>query len=194
MERIFILSLGILLRLSVGAQNHEGARLAQAAERITLDTVKYDPSYFSIPYPNGDIPKDRGVCTDVVIRAYRKIGVDLQQLVHEDMSDNFNSYPNNWGLTRTDPNIDHRRVPNLMTFFARQKAELNISMDAADHLPGDIICWDLGGGILHIGIVSATKVGGNERFYIVHNIGAGQVLEDVLFEYKIMGHYRFLGK
>jgi len=178
--------------LSVSAQTNKGVELANAAEELTKDTVVYDPSYFLIPYPNGDIPKDRGVCTDVVIRSYRNVGVDLQQLVHEDMSDNFNSYPNNWGLTRPDPNIDHRRVPNLMTFFTRRNADLSITLEEKDQLPGDIICWDLGGGVLHIGIVSATKADGTDRSLIVHNIGGGQVLEDVLFEYKIIGHYKYL--
>ena len=191
MERMIILILGVLLLLSSEAQNNTGTNLAKAAETITKDTVVYDPSYFSIPYPNGDIPEDRGVCTDVIIRAYRELGTDLQQLIHEDMSDNFDSYPNNWGLTHPDPNIDHRRAPNLMTFFTRQNAELNISMNVVDHLPGDVICWDLGSGILHIGIVSATKAKGTDRYLIVHNIGAGQVLEDVLFEYTIIGHYRY---
>ena len=191
MGRTIDLIFGLFFILSGAAQNDNGIKLAKAAELLTNDTVVYDPSYFSIPYPNGDVPKDRGVCTDVVIRTYRALGTDLQQLVHEDMSDNFDSYPKFWGLARPDPNIDHRRVPNLMTFFTRQNAELKMSREDLDHFPGDIVCWDLGAGILHIGIVSATKAIGTDRYFIVHNIGSGQVLEDVLFEYTIIGHYRF---
>ncbi len=153
--------------------------------------MTYDPSYFSIPYPNGDVPSDKGVCTDVVIRAYRKLGVDLQKAVHEDMKTNFNVYPKLWGLKTTDKNIDHRRVPNLMTYFKRQGAELPISLKVNDYIPGDIVCWNLGGVITHIGIVVNIKSKDGKRFLIVHNIGRGQVLEDCLFDFKIIGHYRF---
>ncbi|MDW3195611.1 MAG: DUF1287 domain-containing protein [Cytophagales bacterium] len=165
--------------------------LAEAAMDLTNDQVTYDPAYFSISYPMGDIPTDKGVCTDVVIRAYRKIGVDLQQLVHEDMKANFRLYPNNWGLNRTDPNIDHRRVPNLMTFFERFGESKPNTNDVSDYRPGDIVCWDLGKGINHIGIVVAHHNGTEHRPLIVHNIGAGQVLQDFLFDYPIIGHFRF---
>ena len=166
--------------------------LADSTLVLTEQSVRYDPSYFSIDYPNGDIPSDKGVCTDVVIRAYRKLGVDLQKEVHEDMISNFNKYPKNWGLTRPDKNIDHRRVPNLMTYFTRQGAELEISQNPKDYQPGDVVCWSLGGGITHIGIVvDKTSSYDTDRHLIVHNIGSGQVLEDVLFEYRIIGHYRF---
>ncbi|MGY6648490.1 DUF1287 domain-containing protein [Wenyingzhuangia sp. IMCC45574] len=168
--------------------------LSSAAIELTKQKATYDPSYFSIKYPNGDVPSNKGVCTDVVIRAYRKLGIDLQKEVHEDMLQNFNSYPKLWGLKRTDKNIDHRRVPNLMTFFKRKGAEKPISKKAEDYLPGDIVCWSLGGAITHIGIVIHKKSKTKNQFLIVHNIGAGQVVEDCLFDYKIIGHYRYTAK
>ncbi|MCH2197746.1 MAG: DUF1287 domain-containing protein [Flavobacteriales bacterium] len=173
---------------SIYGQQFERA-LADSALALTQDQVTYDPSYFKLNYPMGDVPADKGVCTDVVIRAYRKMGIDLQQLVHEDMRNNFHLYPANWGLSRPDYNIDHRRVPNLMVFFSRFGEELTISASAEDYLPGDIVCWNLGGGIKHIGVVSGVK-GSSGVYQIVHNIGSGQVLEDMLFEFKIIGHYR----
>lgn len=166
-------------------------RLADSALVLTKESVEYDPAYFKLDYPNGDVPAGKGVCTDVVIRAYRKLGIDLQKEVHEDMMANFKKYPNNWGLKHTDKNIDHRRVPNLMTFFKRHKSFKKISLNPKDYLPGDIVCWNLYGGITHIGIVSKKKSKDNLRYLIIHNIGAGQVAEDMLFEYKIIGHYRF---
>ncbi len=167
------------------------ARLSAAAIALTERTVVYDPGYYSISYPNGDVPADRGVCTDVVIRAYRALGIDLQKEVHEDMAAHFGAYPKRWGLSGTDTNIDHRRVPNLMTFFGRRGAVLPITGEPADYRPGDIVCWDLGGGVTHIGLVVDRRAEGTERPLIVHNIGAGQVLADVLFAYPIIGHYRF---
>ena len=167
-------------------------RLSDAAISLTEQKVIYDPSYFKLDYPNGDVLADRGVCTDVVIRAYRKLGIDLQKEVHEDMKVNFDKYPKKWGLSKPDKNIDHRRVPNLMVFFKRHGTEKPISANAKDYLPGDIVCWDLGGGITHIGIVVNKKSDDGVRYLIVHNIGAGQVLEDGLFSYyKIIGHYRY---
>lgn len=166
-------------------------QLALAAETLTLQEVTYDPSYRKIAYPNGDVPANTGVCTDVVIRAYRLVGIDLQKEVHEDMVDNFDAYPKNWGAKHTDKNIDHRRVPNLMTFFKRKGATCPISSKPSDYKPGDVVCWNLGSGILHIGIVSTKKSSANETYLVVHNIGAGQVLEDCLFTYPIIGHYRF---
>jgi uncharacterized protein YijF (DUF1287 family) len=165
--------------------------LADSALVLTLDTVVYDPGYFAIDYPNGDIPSGRGVCTDVIIRAYRMLGIDLQSRVHEDMREHFNKYPDNWGLSGPDRNIDHRRVPNLMVYFSRHGEQLAISGDPAAYLPGDIVCWDLGGGITHIGIVSDINSGEGRQNLIVHNIGNGQVLEDCLFDFKIIGHYRY---
>ncbi len=165
--------------------------LCIAAIELTKQNVVYDPAYFSIDYPNGDIPDDRGVCTDVIIRAYRKCGVDLQKEVHEDMKSNFDSYPTIWGLSTTDKNIDHRRVLNLMTFFDRKNASKPITDNPKAYLPGDIVCWNLGGGTTHIGIVVNIKSRDGRRNMIVHNIGQGQVLEDCLFDFKIIGHYRY---
>jgi uncharacterized protein len=166
-------------------------RLANAALELTHEQVVYDPSYFKIPYPNGDVPANRGVCTDVVIRAYRRVGIDLQKEVHEDMKSNFNAYPKNWGLTTTDRNIDHRRVPNLMVYFKRKGTELPKSNMPNDYKPGDIVAWDLGNGLTHIGIVVLPKGQINNTPLIVHNIGNGQELSDCLFSWKIIGHYRY---
>jgi uncharacterized protein len=165
--------------------------LSEAAISLTQQKVVYDPKYYSIKYPNGDVPPDRGVCTDVIIRAYRKLGIDLQKEIHEDMKENFSAYPKNWGLKKTDKNIDHRRVPNLMKFFDRHNAKLSITDNAHDYKPGDVVCWNLSGAITHIGIVVDKKSDDGKRNLIVHNIGGGQVLADCLFEYKIIGHYRY---
>lgn len=173
------------------AQPYFAKALADSALTLTYQQVQYDPSYFSIDYPNGDVPADKGVCTDVVIRAYRKLGIDLQKEVHEDMRDHFNVYPKNWGLQKPDKNIDHRRVPNLMTFFSRHGMVKAISNRATEYIAGDIVCWDLGQGITHIGIVSGKKAAGSSRPLIVHNIGGGQVLEDMLFQFTIIGHYSY---
>lgn len=175
------------------AQNQQNFynQLADSAFTLTKDYVTYDPSYFSLKYPNGDVPEGKGVCTDVVIRAYRKLGIDLQKEVHEDMKANFSIYPKNWGLKRTDKNIDHRRVPNLMTFFKRKGTVKKISNNTNDYLPGDIVCWNLGGAVTHIGLVVNKKSRDGKSYLIVHNIGAGQVVEDCLFSFKIIGHYRY---
>jgi uncharacterized protein YijF (DUF1287 family) len=174
--------------LSVSAQNQA---LSDAAIGLTSSMVIYDPSYFSIDYPNGDVPEGKGVCTDVVIRAYRELGTDLQKLVHEDMKTNFQLYPKNWGLKTTDKNIDHRRVPNLSRFFERNNASLPVTQKAEDYLPGDIVTWNLGGAITHIGIVIHEQTLFSKTPLIVHNICAGQVKEDCLFLYTITGHYRY---
>ncbi len=188
---IFITLLLISLTSTLSGQNEFGHELSEKAISLTKQSVIYDPSYFSISYPNGDIPKNKGVCTDVVIRAYRLMGIDLQKEVHEDMKANFSKYPNNWGLKKPDTNIDHRRVPNLMTFFSRYGKKLPISDNPEVYQPGDIVCWNLGGGITHIGIVINKKSNDNQRFLIVHNIGAGQVIEDCLFNFKVIGHYSY---
>ena len=166
-------------------------RLSSAAIELTAQNVEYDPSYFSISYPNGDIPTGKGVCTDVIIRAYRTLDIDLQKEVHEDMIANFAKYPNNWGLSSTDKNIDHRRVPNLMVFFARHGIVKTITNNPDNYLPGDIVGWNLGGGTTHIGLVVNKKSADERRYLIVHNIGGGQVLADCLFDYKIIGHYSY---
>lgn len=165
--------------------------LSDSTLAIIDPNIDYDPTYFSIDYPNGDVPKTKGVCTDVVIRAYRKLNIDLQKEVHEDMKAHFAQYPKNWGLNSTDKNIDHRRVPNLMTFFSRKGMVLPKTENPSDYNPGDIVCWDLGSGITHIGIVVNKKTTLTNRYQIVHNIGGGQVLSDCLFDYKIIGHYRY---
>lgn len=191
MRKAGVTFLYILFGLSTIAQNEFGSKLSKAAIELTNDIVVYDPSYFSIKYPMGDVPEGKGVCTDVVIRAYRKMGVDLQQLVHEDMKANFASYPKIWGLKSTDKNIDHRRVPNLQTFFTRKGAARQVTTNASDYLPGDVVAWNLGGATTHIGIVVDQKVKDTDRYYIVHNIGNGQELSDCLFDYQVIGHYRF---
>lgn len=172
-------------------QNDFCDKLADSALSLTHQNVIYDPSYFSLDYPNGDVPADRGVCTDVIIRAYRKLGIDLQKEVHEDMKANFDKYPNNWGLTHPDKNIDHRRVPNLMVFFSRHGTVKHISEKPENYVPGDIVCWNLGGGVTHIGIVVNKNSNDGKRNLIVHNIGAGQVVADCLFDFKIIGHYSY---
>lgn len=186
-----ILIVFILLTTVGFSQSDFYTRLADSTLTLTRQNVTYDPAYFSISYPNGDVPKDKGVCTDVVIRAYRKMGIDLQKEVHEDMKKNFSLYPKKWKLTKTDKNIDHRRVPNLMTYFSRFGSVLPMTQQAKDYKPGDVVCWDLGKGLTHIGIVSNKKTSDGKRHMIVHNIGGGQVLEDCLFSFKIIGHYRY---
>lgn len=166
-------------------------KLIEAAQAQIGITLYYDPSYQKIDYPNGDVPKDRGVCTDVVIRAFRSLNFDLQQLVHEDMSKNFAAYPTNWGLKRTDSNIDHRRVPNLQTFFTRKGKSLKVSSKSEDYIAGDIVTWNLPSGVPHVGIVSNKKVEPNSPRMIIHNIGSGTQIEDILFKYQITGHYRY---
>jgi len=166
-------------------------QLADSALTLTRHRVVYDPAYVRLDYPNGDVAPDRGVCTDVVIRAYRKMGIDLQKEVHEDMKKHFDKYPKIWGAKTPDKNIDHRRVPNLMIFFGRHGTTLTKSEDPNDYLPSDIVCWRLSNGMTHIGIVSNIKTKNKKRYKIVHNIGSGQVLEDCLFSFKIIGHYRY---
>lgn len=181
----------LLLLLPIASGKTFPERLSDAALSVTKDKVEYDPAYFSIPYPKGDVPKDKGVCTDVVIRAYRKLGIDLQKEVHEDMVRNFSKYPKKWGLKKTDTNIDHRRVPNLQVFFTRHGQSLGVSGKASDYKTGDLVTWMIGNKLPHIGIVTARKSADGKRNLIVHNVGAGQKLEDCLFEYPISGHYRY---
>lgn len=167
--------------------------LIQAAVAQTSTPVTYDGSYRRIPYPGGDVPASIGVCTDLIVRAYRAVGVDLQVRVHEDMRAAFGSYPQLWGLSRADSNIDHRRVPNLQTYFRRRGAQLSISRDAGDYLPGDLVTWILPGNLPHIGLVTDRRSADGERLLIVHNIGRGPEIEDMLFGYPISGHYRYRG-
>jgi uncharacterized protein YijF (DUF1287 family) len=164
--------------------------ITDSALEQTNYTTGYDPSYARIAYPGGDVPRETGVCSDVIIRAFRTAGVDLQKEVHEDMRVAFKAYPRRWGLTRPDANIDHRRVLNLMVFFERKGKALPVSRSPEDYRPGDVVAWDLGGGVPHIGLVStvASERGGYHK--VVHNIGAGTRLEDVLFSWTVIGHYR----
>jgi uncharacterized protein YijF (DUF1287 family) len=206
--------------LLVGQAKIAQAQNASFADRLIAaglsrigKTVTYDPTYVRLRFPGGDVPSDRGVCTDVVVRAYRAIGFDLQQLVHDDMKSHFAAYPRRWGLSRPDPNIDHRRVPNLRRFFLRRGEMLPLSHKGRDYQPGDLVTWDVAkpttGGepklnnstarhmsfarLPHIGIVTDRWSADGKRPLVVHNIGRGTVLEDMLFAFEITGRYRFDG-
>jgi uncharacterized protein len=169
--------------------NRLGDRIAAAAKQQIGVTKEYDPAYVRISYPGGDVPIQTGVCCDVVVRAVRKIGIDLQKEVHEDMEKNFKSYPQNWGLPGPDRNIDHRRVPNLMRYFERHEIVMSEKLKLREtYRPGDIVAWNLGNNILHIGIVSDKSENGVPL--IIHNIGSGAQEENVLFKFKVLGHYR----
>ncbi len=186
------LALPLLLLSRPAAAGRWQDRLIAAAEAQIGVTLHYDPAYVRLTYPGGDVPEDRGVCTDVVIRAYRKAhGYDLQKAVHEDMARNFGAYPALWGLRRPDRNIDHRRVPNLEVFFARRGARLRVMEDARDYRAGDLVTMRLPGNLPHIAIVSAAMTEDGARPLLVHNIGAGARRDDVLFAYDLTGHYRF---
>ena len=169
-------------------------KLVAAAIERTHHVVRYDSSYVRIPYPGGDVPENTGVCTDEVIRAYRALGIDLQKQVHEDMVQNFSAYPHNWKWLSSGPdsNIDHRSVPNLMVFFQRKGQSLPVSQQMDDYSPGDVV-WDLRGNVPHIGIVVDRRGPQTGRYMLVHNIGQGPKMEDVLFNWKITGHYRYFG-
>jgi uncharacterized protein YijF (DUF1287 family) len=190
---IVVLLLSPLPGLAQESRGSFADKLVEAAIERTSHRVTYDGSYRGIDYPNGDVPDHIGVCTDVVIRAYRVVGVDLQQKVHEDMTASFKEYPQIWGLGRPDPNIDHRRVPNLQTFFERQGVALPRSSDPSDYRSGDLVTWMLPGNLPHIGIVTKRRSDEGRRPLIVHNIGAGPEVEDMLFEFPITGHYRYTG-
>lgn len=169
--------------------------LVEAAKERTRHNIRYDGSYFSIPYPNGDVPSNVGVCTDVVIRSFRKLGVDLQMKVHEDMRSSFSKYPSKriWGLNKPDKNIDHRRVPNLRVFFERFGESIEVTDNPKDYYPGDLVTWMLPGNLPHIGIVIDEMSHDGKRPLIAHNIGEGPKINDILFKYEITGHYRYLG-
>ncbi len=190
-------SIALLVPVSISAQapsdTHFYAQLAAAGLARTQHQVRYDGSYYKIDYPKGDVPAHLGVCTDVVIRSYRALGIDLQQRLHEDIKAHFNAYPSKriWGLRKADSNIDHRRVPNLQAFFRRHGTVLANSQRAQDYLPGDIVTWMLPGNLPHIGIVAAQFNKTAKRPLIIHNIGDGPKLEDRLFDFPITGHYRY---
>jgi uncharacterized protein len=189
--RALVHSLGMLASLISSLALANAPKLVDAARQQTDTRVIYDGSYRRIPFPMGDVPADRGVCTDVVIRAYRAIGIDLQALVHEDMRANFDVYPHLWNMRKPDPNIDHRRVPNLQKFLERAGAKLISARSTDTYLPGDLVTWRLPGNLPHIGIVSDRQVATGDRPLIIHNIGAGPKEEDMLLGYPITGHYRF---
>lgn len=184
----------LLLGIHLPAQDIYDKLITQAIAQTKKEVV-YDAAYCSLKYPGGDVPEGKGVCTDVVIRSYRGVGIDLQKEVHEDMVKRFSAYPKYWKLKRPDSNIDHRRVPNLMVFFKKYGTTLPITKKAEDYKPGDLVCWNLSNkntdqGVTHIGIVTDVK-GEGGRYKIAHNIGAGNKLEDMLFDYTIIGHFRY---
>ncbi|MAE68932.1 MAG: DUF1287 domain-containing protein [Gemmatimonadetes bacterium] len=193
------LSLGILISaLSKAGAQGDGTtdfahRLSDAALERTNHRVVYEGSYRRIGYPNGDVPAGVGVCTDLVIRAYRALGIDLQREVHEEMRAHFDAFPKRWNLDRPDPNIDHRRVPNLRVFFERRGSTLEVTDRPGDYETGDLVTWTVGGKLPHIGIIVGRRSEDGTRPLVVHNIGAGPVAEDMLFEYPITGHYRYEG-
>jgi len=165
-------------------------RLVAAAESQIGKTVRYDATYVPIKYPGGDVPIDRGVCTDVVVRAFRTMGVDLQVKIHRDMVKAFDRYPHRWSLRAPDTNIDHRRVPNMQVYFTRIGKSLPITRRGQDYQPGDIVTWSVRGRP-HTGIVTRTVAEDGTHFCIVHNFGRGTQIEDILFRYPITGHYRY---
>jgi hypothetical protein len=180
-------------RLPAGDAPSFATRVAHAALDRTRQEVRYDPAYVKLAYPGGDVPASTGVCTDEVIRTYRALGLDLQKLVHEDMKAHFSKYPRHWGLSRPDKNIDHRRVPNLQTYFKRQGASLPVSQDAANYLPGDLVTCTVPPHLPHIMIVVPAP-DGSPTPWVVHNIGRGPRLENCLFTYPLTGHYRWRGR
>jgi len=197
LTRLLVASSVVLAAPSIAYRDGEpegfSKHLVHAAVERTNHRVTYDGSYRSISYPNGDVPGNIGVCTDLIIRAYRELGIDLQKDVHEEMKAHFQEFPNNWNLSRPDPNIDHRRVPNLRTFFSRKGIVLSVTAKAEDYAAGDLVTWVVAGNLPHIGIVAERKSPDGKRPLIVHNIGRGPQVEDMLFSYPITGHYRYYG-
>lgn len=191
MKAIVALAAVVLLAGGTSAQETTvlGTRIVVAARKQIGVTKEYDPAYVTLNYPGGDVPIRTGVCSDVVVRALREVGIDLQKTVHEDMRQNFSAYPQKWGLRGPDKNIDHRRVPNLMRYFERHHIALRGELNSREsYRPGDIVAWDLGSGVTHIGIVSDQKTGRTPL--IIHNIGSGAKEKDILFQYQMTGHYR----
>jgi uncharacterized protein YijF (DUF1287 family) len=193
MKIITLASIFFIALLGAVSSNMASAHpLVDAARERLTHQVRYDGAYMRLSYPGGDVPDGQGVCSDVVIRSLRTAyGFDLQQSVHEDMQSSFSRYPKIWGLTRTDKNIDHRRVPNLETFFNRQNMAVPITQNAQDYQPGDLVSWRLPGNLPHIGIVSNQQSRAGTPL-IIHNIGAGPQENDILFDYDISGHFRFV--
>ena len=187
-----ILSPSVLAASGPLRRQSPAIRLIDAAREQIGITLRYDSAYARLAYPGGDVPPDRGVCSDVIIRAYRRaFGYDLQSAVHEDMRRHFGAYPKTWGLKRTDPNIDHRRVPNLQVFLRRKHAESKVSNALSDYKPGDLVTQLIGNKLPHIVLVSDKKTQDESRCLVIHNIGGGTQEEDYLFGSPITGHYRF---
>jgi len=195
MPRLPFLPALLALLAAAGAARAERLELVAAAREQIGVTLHYDPAYVKLAYPRGDVPIERGVCTDVVVRAFRRVGYDLQELVHRDMKEAWPVYQRSakWNLKRPDPNIDHRRVPNLATFFTRHGVALGVSKDARDYAPGDIVTWQVPPNLPHIGLVADVRTAAGVPL-IIHNIGNGTRMEDRLFSYPITGHYRFPAK
>ena len=197
LRTLLLASIVVLSAPSIAYRDGEpegfSSRLVGAAVERTNHRVIYDGSYRSIPYPNGDVPRNIGVCTDLIIRAYRELGIDLQRDIHEEMKGHFEAFPRNWGLRQPDPNIDHRRVLNLRTFFSRKGMVLPVTAKAEDYAAGDLVTWVVADNLPHIGIVAEQKSPDGKRPLIVHNIGRGPQSEDMLFSYPITGHYRSYG-
>jgi len=195
MPRLPFLPALLALLAAAGAARAERLELVAAAREQIGVTLHYDLAYVKLAYPRGDVPIERGVCTDVVVRAFRRVGYDLQELVHRDMKEAWPVYQRSakWNLKRPDPNIDHRRVPNLATFFTRHGVALGVSKDARDYAPGDIVTWQVPPNLPHIGLVADMRTAAGVPL-IIHNIGNGTRMEDRLFAYTITGHYRFPAK
>ena len=196
MRRLLFLSIFLCMLLiseAIAEPSSEIGALLRSARAQVGETVGYDGSYRTIAYPGGDVPSATGVCTDVVIRAYRKLGFDLQRLVHEDLKAHFQEYPSRriWGLMKPDRNIDHRRVPNLEAFFKRHGKVLSIDLEAEPALPGDLLVWVVPEALPHIGIVSDRKRADGSEYLVIHNIGEGAKEEDVIGRFKLTGHYRY---
>ena len=188
----YLFALSLLWSInSVSQISLDPDKISQSAIDIIDPDIEYVSGWFKIPYPNGDVDPMIGVCTDVVIRTLRKLDFDLQKEIHVDMINNFDKYPKYWGADSPDRNIDHRRVYNQMRYFKRMGNEVEITNNPEDYLPGDIVAWNLGGNTTHIGVVVDKKSSDGLRNMIVHNIGSGQVMEDILFDNRIIGHYRF---
>jgi len=181
--------LALVGQYSAGQRSSRIGLVLEGAYQQVGVTRIYDGSYQRLSFPGGDVPLERGVCSDVLVRAYRHAGLDLQLLVNQDMFRNFLSYPQLWGLSKPDPNIDHRRVPNLAAFFGRNGTTLPVSTRAGDYRAGDIVTWRLASGVPHVGLVADRSQNG--RPLMIHNIGAGAQVEDVLFSNVITGHYRY---
>jgi uncharacterized protein YijF (DUF1287 family) len=196
---IAIIAQGLLpLCINVSLASNPSAvlpqRLIEAAHKQIGVTCSYDPAYTTLKYPGGDVPLERGVCTYVIIRSLRDQGIDLQKNINERMRKNWSLYPKKWGLSKPDSNIDHRRIPNIMTYLKFMKCAVSIDALKNPYGPGDIVVWDLGRGVLHIGLVSDYQVKNQARYMVIHNIGRGVQEEDILASYKIVAHFQLGGK